>query len=101
MLALELDSAARMAAQSCDIMLWQQSVAGGKLSKARQMAKKGIRELKELDADFRAYWPLRNKGTTAKCSAFLRWRIQDYERETLFYPPAVASVTQVKTYAAE
>jgi hexosaminidase len=101
MLALELDTAARMASQSCDIMLWQQQVAAGRRSKARQMAKKGIRELTELDADFRAYWPLRNKGNTEKCARFLRWRIQDYQRGTLYYPPEIARVAQVKAYAAE
>ena len=101
MLALELDTAARMASQSCDIMLWQQQVAAGRRTKARQLAKQGIRDLKELDADFRAHWPLRNKGTTEKCSPFLRWRIQDYQRGALYYPPEIARTAQVKTYAAE
>ena len=34
--------------------------------------------------DFNAYWPLRNKATPKHCSAFLRWRIDDYRqmRET-------------------
>jgi hexosaminidase len=99
--SLELDLAARMAAQSCQIMLWQQALAGGDTSRARQMAEKGIREMRELDEDFRACWPSRNKGSTAKCSAFLRWRIQDYQRGILNYAPDVARVNVVKTYAAE
>jgi hypothetical protein len=90
LLTLELDLAARMAAQSCQIMLWQQALAAGKISRAREMAQRGIRDLRELDNEFRNYWPLRNKGTTAKCSAFLRWRIQDYKRGVLHYPPGIA-----------
>ena len=92
LLTVELDIAARMAAQSCKIMLWQQALAAGKASRARQMAQVGICELRELDHDFRKYWPLRNKGTTAKCSPFLRWRIQDYERGALHYPPQTAVI---------
>lgn len=89
-LARELDMAARMAAQSCRIMLWQQALAARRTSRARQMARAGIRELRKLDHDFRDYWPSRNKGTTAKCSPFLRWRIEDYERGSLHFPPDVA-----------
>jgi hypothetical protein len=44
-LAVELDLAARMAAQSCQFMLWQQAVAAGKINPARRLAQKGIREL--------------------------------------------------------
>lgn len=86
-LVLELDLAARMAAQSCQIMLWQQALAAGRDSRARQMARTGIRELRDLQADFRDYWPLRNKGTPEKCSPFLRWRIEDYRRGVLHFPP--------------
>ena len=100
-LAVELDMAARMAAQSCRIMLWQQALAAGKTSRAKQMAKAGIRELRGLIHDFDNYWPLRNKGTTAKCSAFLQWRLDDYRRGTLHFPPELARVAQPKTYAAE
>jgi hexosaminidase len=89
-LAVELDMAARMAVESCRIMLWQQAVVGGRGSQARLMATAGIRALRELDRDFQAYWPSRNKGTTAKCSAFLRWRMQDYRRATVFYQPEAA-----------
>jgi hexosaminidase len=93
-LALEFDLAARMAVQSCRIMLWQQAVVGGRHSQARRMATAGIRALQELDRDFRACWPLRNKGTTAKCSAFLRWRMGDYRRGTVYYPPELARITE-------
>ena len=76
----ELDLAARMAAQSCQFMLWQQAVAAGKTSEAKRLAQAGIRELQRLEKDFNAYWPLRNKATPKHCSAFLRWRINDYQR---------------------
>jgi hypothetical protein len=77
-LALELDLAARMAAQSCQFMLWQQAQAAGNISEARRLARTGIRELRKLEKDFNAYWPLRNKATPQHCSAFLKWRIRDY-----------------------
>jgi hexosaminidase len=101
LLACELDMAARMAIQSGKIMLWQQALAASKTTAADRMARQGIRELTELEHDFEVYWPLRNKGTTAKCSPFLKWRINDYRRRALFYPPDVARLTEVKTYAAE
>jgi hypothetical protein len=100
-LTLELDLVARMAAQSCEIMLWQQAIAAGETSRAHKMAQAGIRELRELDRDFRAYWRSRNKGTTEKCSPFLRWRIKDYQRRMLHYPPEIARLTAPKVYAAE
>jgi hypothetical protein len=89
-LAVELDLAARMAVQSCRIMLWQQAVVGGNDSLARRLAATGVRALRKLGRDFRSYWPLRNKGTTAKCSAFLRWRMEDFRRGTVYYPPEKA-----------
>ncbi|HEY1490336.1 MAG TPA: family 20 glycosylhydrolase [Verrucomicrobiae bacterium] len=79
-LAAELDLAARMAEQSCKFMLWQQSVAAGKQSKAKNLAQSSVRELQRLEKDFIAFWPLRNKGTTKHCSSFLQWRIEDYLR---------------------
>ena len=78
----ELDLAARMATQSCQFMLWQQAVAAGKISKAKKLSRVGIRELHKLEKDFNAYWPLRNKATPKNCSAFLRWRINDYCRSS-------------------
>ena len=83
-LALELDLAARMAAESCRFMLWQQAQAVGKNSEAKRLARTGIRELRKLEKDFNAYWPLRNKATPKHCSAFLRWRIQDYRKSLNF-----------------
>jgi hexosaminidase len=79
-LAAELDLAARMAEQSCKFMLWQQAVAAGKKSKAQTLARRGVGELRKLQSEFKAYWPLRNKATTKHCSEFLNWRIQDYSR---------------------
>jgi hypothetical protein len=79
-LALELDLAARMAAQSCKFMLWQQAQAAGKHSEAKRLARTGIRELRKLEKDFNAYWPTRNKATPRHCSAFLKWRIRDYRQ---------------------
>jgi hypothetical protein len=74
----ELDLAARMAAQSCQFMLWQQAVAAGNILEAKRMARTGISELKQLEKDFNALWPFRNKATPKHCSAFLRWRVDDY-----------------------
>jgi hypothetical protein len=99
-LVMELDLAARMASKSCEITLWQQGVAK-KSSGSQELARKCIAELKALDADFKAYWPLRNKGTTRKCSAFLQWRINDFQKQKLFYPPEKARIAKPKTYAAE
>jgi hypothetical protein len=77
---LELDLAARMAEQSCQFMLWQQAVAAGNKSGAKQLAQRGIQALRKLKKDFASLWPLRNKATTKHCSPFLRWRIEDYSR---------------------
>ncbi len=90
----ELDLAARMAAESCRFMLWQQAVAkqgkGGAPRRPdaaawrpyQQMAQKGIRALQKLEKDFNVCWPERNKATPRHCSAFLKWRIQDYRRSS-------------------
>jgi hypothetical protein len=86
----ELDLAARMAGESCCIMLWQQAQAARRRIQARRLARLGIDALVHLDQDFETYWPLRNKGTTEKCSAFLRWRIEDYRKGNLHFPPEVA-----------
>jgi hypothetical protein len=79
-LARELDLAARMAAQSCHFMLWQQAVAAGKKSESKSLAQKNIRKLRKLKKDFEAYWPLRNKATTKHCSPFLKWRIEELNK---------------------
>ena len=89
-LVAELKLAARMAAQSCQFMLWQQAVANrGRVGALRrpdtavrryyqQMAQTGISDLKKLEKEFDALWTLRNKATPKHCSAFLRWRMDDY-----------------------
>jgi hexosaminidase len=89
-LVTELDLAARMAAQSCRIMLWQQTLAAGKRASARHMAQSGICELRALEADFNAFWPWRNKATPAKCSPFFQWRIADYLCARLHFEPEIA-----------
>ncbi len=76
----ELDLAARMAAQSCRFMFWQQAVVAGNKQEAKALSQQGIRELRKLEEDFNAYWPLRNKATPKHCTPFLRWRIKDYQR---------------------
>jgi hypothetical protein len=78
-LGRELDLAARMAAESCHYMLWQQAVASGKKAEAAQRSRRGIQALKRLDLDFGAYWPRRNKATPRHCTPFLNWRIKDYQ----------------------
>jgi hypothetical protein len=80
LLLRELDLAARMAAQSCQFMLWQQARAAGNNSETKRLARTGIRELRKLEKDFNAYWPSRNKATPLHCSAFLKWRMQNYRR---------------------
>ena len=84
-LQTELDLASRMAAQSCQIMLWQQALAAGNKSTAKRMAGRNISALRQLRSDFDIYWPRRNTGTTAKCSVFLDWRIDDYQRNRLHF----------------
>jgi hexosaminidase len=100
-LKLEIDLAARMAAESCRIMLWQQALAAEDIREAKRLAQNGLAALRNLDRDFNAYWPMRNKATTAKCSPFLKWRMEDYQHGKLHFPPEVARVTKAKTYAAE
>ena len=77
----ELDLAARMASQSCKFMLWQQTVVAKKFSESKKLARQNIRELQELEKDFKAYWPLRNKATTKHCSPFLQWRIAELRKK--------------------
>src|SRR5207248_2281054 len=57
LLGRELELAARMAAESCRFMLWQQAVAKEKKQDAGRLARIGIRELKKLEKDFNTYWP--------------------------------------------
>lgn len=98
-LTLELDLAARMAAQSCKFMLWQQSLAAGRASAARSMAKSAISQLRQIQTELAAYWPARNQGTPAKHWPFLKWRIEDYRRGILHFPPEIAAVVRRSTSA--
>ncbi|MCU0772475.1 MAG: beta-N-acetylhexosaminidase [Verrucomicrobia bacterium] len=77
-LVAELDLAARMAGESCRYLRWQQALAANQPAEARTLAAAGIRSLVRLQRDFVKYWPHRNKGTPAKCTPFLDWRLQDY-----------------------
>jgi hexosaminidase len=100
-LATELSFVARMATQSCDIMLWQQALASGKQAEAARLAKLGIKQLTQLNSEFDDFWPMRNKGTTARSSPFLRWRIEDYRRAILHFPPDQARVVKPKLNPAD
>ncbi len=91
LLAKELDLAARMAAESCRYMLWQQSSAASRYADANAMARRSIRALQSIEKDFRHCWPKRNKATPDKCCTFLRWRIEDYQTRRLYYEPADAA----------
>jgi hypothetical protein len=80
-------------------MLWQQALAAGRTTEARRMAKHAISELQTLEEDFDFHWPIRNKGTTKKCSPFFQWRIADYRRGILHFPPEVAAIQKRSTSA--
>jgi hexosaminidase len=90
-LVRELDLAARMAAQSCRYMLWQQRLAAGQKRQADRMARRSIAALQGLAEDFAAYWPKRNKATPSKSFPFLRWRIDDYRKGALHFTPTEAT----------
>ena len=77
-LEMELNLAARMAAVSCMFMFWQQVAAVGNKIAMNCVGNLMVAELQKLDADFKAYWPQRNKATPKHCSAFLQWRMDDY-----------------------
>jgi len=100
-MAAELDVAARMSAQSCKIMLWQQALAAGKQTLAKRMAKTGMVQLMALDKEFNHLWPVRNKGRPNNCSGCLKWRLEDYRQGRLHFSPESARVIKLKTYAAE
>lgn len=76
----ELDLAARLAAESCHYMLWQQAVSVGQKAKARILARRGLKELSRLQRDFTAVWPERYLATPTHCIPFLAWRMQEYAR---------------------
>jgi len=74
-MSFDLDLAARMAAESCHYMLWQQLGAAGKKAEAKRRAQQRIKALRKLEHDFNAAWPQRNKATPLHCSPFLKWRM--------------------------
>jgi hypothetical protein len=76
-LEMELNLAARMAAVSCKFMFWQQVETEGNKIAMNCVGNPMVAELQKLDADFNAYWPLRNKATAKHCSRFLQWRIRE------------------------
>jgi hypothetical protein len=82
LLARELDLAARLAAESCHYMLWQQAMASGRKAEAAQRARRGIQALKRLALEFDTYWPQRNKATPKHCTPFLNWRIKEYQGQS-------------------
>lgn len=94
LLVRELDLAARMAAESCQIMLWQQKLASGGGAQAAKLGREGVRRLKEVQAAYKRLWRIRNKGTTARSSSFLQWRLTDYRKGVLHFPPPLAAPAQ-------
>lgn len=74
----ELELAARLAAESCHYMLWQQAISAGQKIKAQALARRARQELPRLQRDFTAVWPERYLATPAQCIPFLSWRIQEY-----------------------
>ena len=98
-LTLELDLAARMAAQSCKFMLWQQSLAAERKLTAHVLAKRATGELHQIKNELADYWPTRNHGRPDKYWPFLKWRIEDYRRGILPIPPEIAAVERRSTSA--
>jgi hypothetical protein len=76
----ELRLAARLAALSCQYMLWQQARAAGQAATAQKLAAPMILELRTLDREFNALWPVRNRATPRHCTAFIRWRLDELSR---------------------
>ena len=100
-LARELELAARMAAESGHIMLWQQALAAGKTAIPQRLASVGIKRLQKLEREFKEFWPRRNKATMKHCSPWLRWRMQDYRLGRLHFTPEQARVPHPKMFPAE
>lgn len=98
-LGRELDLAARMAVQSCKMMLWQQALADGRSINASRMAKRALAELQGIEEDFNAYWPTRNKGTGLRHWPCLKWRMEDYRRGKLQIPREIAAIEKRSTSA--
>ena len=71
----ELKLAARLAALSCQYMLWQQARAAGQ--EDGQAAAVMSRELRRWDGEFKELWPVRNKATPGHCTPFVGWRLAE------------------------
>jgi hypothetical protein len=71
----ELKLAARLAALSCQYMLWQQARAAGQ--EDGQAAAAMSRELRRWDGEFKELWPVRNKATPGHCTPFVGWRLAE------------------------
>jgi hypothetical protein len=71
----ELGLAARLAALSCEYMLWQQERAAGK--ETAKLAAGIRRELRAVDRAFTDLWPVRNQAAPRHCTAFIRWRLDE------------------------
>ena len=82
-------------------MLWQQALAAGKIRRWPNGWPPQESWHCAIGTRIQGLLALRNKATTAKCSPFLQWRINDYRRGKLHFPPEIARVTKAKTYAAE
>jgi hypothetical protein len=95
----ELDFAAAMAAQSCEFMLWQQDIAGGRNKSARIRAGQGMKVLKEIQDELHRQWPLRNKGIPAAHWPFLKWRMADYRGGILPVPVEISLSEQINAGA--
>jgi len=98
-LGLELNLAARMAAQSCKFMLWQQSLAAGRARTVHADAKRARAELRQIQGELAMCWPTRNRGSPDKYWPFLKWRMEDYRRGTLSFPPEIAAIERRSTSA--
>ena len=78
LLVRELDLAARMAAESCHYLLWQQAVAASRKSAATRLARRGLDSLKNIETEYTRLWPRRNKATPRHSVPFLKWRRAEY-----------------------
>jgi len=99
-LRTELDLAARMAAQSCKIMLWSRRLPQGRWPSRCAWPKRAWMSCATLSA---ISMPTGRRETRApaKCSAFIQWRMHDYRGSVLHFPPEAARVAPQNTNPAE
>ena len=72
---VELDLAARMAAQSASSCCGKPGGEGRPRQLRAALAKRAVDELQRIGREFApVFWPARNKATPKKCAQFLRWR---------------------------